>query len=240
MSINQTTIDLITENAKEAKKAWKMFAHQEKLRESFHLRPTTSGVTIVSTLPNAPMRGIEIKARELAEKLEGIVKHKELLLSVDPEKVRICLSDIGFKSRRTTACREEDVQAMFIRGMISDQESYENIKFVASELTLDRQHRFDVVGYKDGVLFIFELKIARSFEGIGQTAQYVDFVRENKAEFLKVLSCYPHYSVTDFDSVQGIAVLRYAANATSKLAIIAKKVNTGLWYYEPALSFQKV
>jgi len=240
MNINQITVDKIAANAEKAKIVWNLYSHDEKLKEILHLRPTKSGITIVSTLPCAPMRGLEVNDIELAETLRIIAAKKATLLSANPENAKEILKNMKFKGRKNDGFREENAQAMFIKGMILKQEIYEGIHFVASELTLDGDNRFDVLGYKDDVLYIFELKKDRTFDCIKQVSDYVNLVKQNNAAFLNVLSQYPHFSVSGFSSVQGVAVMKYAANATEKLAEEAKEKGIRLWYYEESISIRKM
>jgi len=234
--IDPKTVYKIARNAKKSQEAWESFSSDENLKVNFHLRPVKDGVTIVSTLPAAPMRGIRVSIADLAKQLKAITGQKAKLLS-DNYNVLEPLKKLGFKSRKEERFREEDVQAMFIQGMISKQEIYDGIEFVASELTLDGKNRLDVVGLKDNILYIFELKKKRKFDGLAQTAEYIKLVEQNKSYFLDVLSCYPNNPVTTFKSVRGVAVMRYAANATKELITKANNNNVGLWYYEKSISF---
>jgi len=125
--------------------------------------------------------------------------------------------------------------------MIMKQEMYEGIDFVASELILaDKSSRFDIVGYKDASLYIFEMKKDRTLAGLTQTAGYANLINDNKPLFLEVLSNYPHCTVGDFEKVVAIAVMRYAANSAALLKKRAKEAEVGLWFYERSIALRKI
>ena len=240
MDFNRETVDKIAKNAKTARDVWDNFAHDEKLHECFHLRPTSSGIAVISTLSYAPMRGILVKPNMLKNKLDEIAKSTDVLLGVDEEKSKILMEKWGFNSRKSEAFREENAQALFIQGMILKQEMYEGIDFVASELVLaGKSSRFDIIGYKDGTLYIFEMKKDRELAGLNQTAEYEKLVNENKALYLDVLKNYPHCHVADFKKVNAIAVMRYASNSAARLAKMANEAGVGLWFYERSITLRK-
>lgn len=240
MDFNKRTVENIASNAKTAQEVWKDFAHNEKLCECFHLRPTKSGITLVSTLPYAPMRGIPVKAIELKPLLENIAKRTNVLLGVNAEKSLALLEEWGFKRRKSNAFLEENAQALFIQGMILKQDMYEGIEFVASELVLAKNScRFDVVGYKNDTLYIFELKKGRKTGGLTQTADYAELINENKECYLEVLRNYPHCAVNDYKEFRPIAVMRYASNSVTQLVNSAKEAGVGIWFYERSIALRK-
>lgn len=249
MAISKRTVNRIAENAKMASNVWKTVENKldEKFKECFHIRPTGSGVTIVSTLPVAPMRGIrDIKCFDNLQKTILELNNKiKVLVCTDHKKILQVLEGFGFNERKIDESKqrpalEEDVQAKFIRGMITKQYVYDNINFVASELILeDGGKRFDVVGFKDGTLYIFELKKGRKIGAFRQVAEYAKMVGDNRDHFLQVLKSYPIFPVNDFNEVTSIAVVQYAANSTSILKKEAEKEKVGLWFFEESLSFRK-
>ena len=124
--------------------------------------------------------------------------------------------------------------------MITKKEMYEGIEFVASELILaDKSSRFDIVGYKDGTLYIFEMKKDRTLAGLTQTAGYAKLINDNKSLFLDVLKNYPHCPVNDFEKIIAVAVMRYASNSAALLANRAKDAGVGLWFYERSIALRK-
>lgn len=240
MKINQDTVNGIIENAKEAKRIYGGLKLDDHFNMCFHLRPTSKGITIVSTLSDAPMSGKDVPQEKLEETLLVLNENLKRICGDDTKKALDILNGIGYKERGTrTSDLEENIQAGFIKGLLSKQPDYEGIEFVASELALTQGSRFDVVGFKDGVLYIFELKKGRTFKAMKQVADYVKLVEENESAFRKILSVYPNRAIDSFTDVKGVAVMEYAMNTTNKLREEAEKNDVGLWYYEPALCFRK-
>jgi len=240
MDFNKETVGKIAANAKAAQEAWGDFVHNKKMCECFHLRPTASGITIISTLPYAPMRGIPLNAMKLKPVLDEISASINVLLGIDDDKSMELLDKWGFNRRKPSGFLEENAQAFFIQGMILKQEMYEGIEFVASELVLaDSSCRFDVVGYKNNNIYIFEMKKDRTIAGLMQTADYAKLANENKTHYLEVLKNYPHCPIADFDNVIPVAVMKYATNSVTQLENKAKEAGVGLWFYERSIALRK-
>jgi len=132
------SIKEVEEHAKKAKIIYDGFlqrlnkSKQLMFRAAFHLRPTASGVTIVSTLPYAPMRGSKDFT---SENLEGILSTLcEALLESDKDLMLSVMRKRGFPERKKQGFREEDAQAAFIRNVIIN--SFGDFVFVASEFAL--------------------------------------------------------------------------------------------------------
>ena len=246
MEFKKGTVNRIAENAIIAQGIWNEFMHDKKLCECFHLRPTASAIAVISTLPYAPMRGIPVTPNKLKNKLEEIAAKTDVLLGVDVNKSLNLMEKWGFKNREIKSKKsdgfiEENAQAFFINGMIMGQDMYEGINFVASELVLaDKSSRFDIVGYKNGTLFIFEMKKDRTLAGLTQTAGYADLIKKNKKTFLKVLKNYPHNPVDDFKNIAAIAVMRYATNSATLLENRAREAGVGLWFFERSIALRKI
>jgi len=242
---NKDTVSSIAQNAKAARDIWNDFAHDKKLCECFHLRPTASGISVISILHYAPMRGISVQRSELKNVLTDIAGETGVLLGVKVDESLKLMKKWGFKNRESKNKNsenfiEENAQAFFIHGMILKQSMYEGINFVASELVLaDKSSRFDIVGYKAGTLYIFEMKKDRTLAGLTQTAGYATLINDNKSLFLEVLRNYPHYPVDDFEKVVAVAVMQYAANSVTLLEKKAKEAGVGLWFYERSIALRK-
>jgi hypothetical protein len=250
MKFREDTVKKIAENAKVAQDVWRDFKDNEKLCECFHLRPTRGGITVVSTLHYAPMRGktvsgIPVKPTKLKSVLEEIAKKVDVLLGIDTEKALDQMEKFKFKKRDSESKTpekfiEENAQALFIKGMIMGQDMYEGIDFVASELMLAyKSSKIDIVGYKDNTLYILEMKKGRSLKGFQQTERYAKMINDNKTLFLEVLKNYPHCPVDDFAKVEAIAVMGYAANSVKLLESKAKEAGVGLWFYERSIALRK-
>ena len=206
--MNKLTVDKIIKHSKDAQTVYSKVS--DSFRKNFHLRPTENNITIVSTLPYAPMRGLVVAPEDLPKKLSEIKKKLPSLLSQSESKCQEILQEIGFPERKNKSALEENIQALFIRGMINGEEEYQGIRFIASELTLGDRKRFDVVGYKNDTLYIFELKRSRDTKAAPQAKTYSKYVMANIDSFKKVLAFYPNFPVTCFKQVKGIAVMPYA------------------------------
>lgn len=250
--MDKNTVDKIEKNAREGAKVYQTFLKDFKapmlFRRYFHLRPTSGGTTIVCALPEGAMRGIDCTdVSQLQKKLEDIGNSLPALLADDRATRRNVLDKLGFAQRKNGDSKlEEDVQAKFINGMINGECAYRGIQFVASELNLEDANRFDVVGFKDDTLYIFELKRGRETSALSQVKGYCDHARVNKSEFERVLACYPNLAVPSFSKIQGIAVMALAENSLMKkwtellndTALDADDLQ--IWFFEDALSFRTV
>ena len=244
--MDQATVKKICTFSAIAKEVWDQFlqnhSRPDLFRKYFHLRPTSQGITIVSTLPEAPMRGISTKnAEDLKNKLTLIDAALSKLVSDDPSLRKEILTSLGFKTRATQSRREEDAQAAFIRGMLSNDPMYEGIQFVASELCLEKSNRFDVVGLKDDTLFIFELKRNRTTLIADQSMRYYDHINQYRQEFDAFLSVYPTLPNISFNHVKEITVMRHAENSPrSKWEDYSKTSTIDVWLFEESLTFDKI
>lgn len=231
-------IESIIENASMAKEQWSTFlseapaADREALRVNFHLRPTSDGVTVVSLLPEAPMRGIDTIGREaLCSVLEKIKSERKGLTAEKSERRRQALSDCGFGERKTAGEREENIQARMIHGMLLGRPQYEGITFVTSELTIKKGNRFDIVGLKGETLYLFELKARLTENAFSQVERYKAHVAEHREEFKRLLEVYPGGPFR-WKEVRGISVLPYAENSSLN-------GKPDVWFYESGLDFFK-
>lgn len=228
------TIDRIINNAKIAAPIWDKFINQKEnknFKAYFHLRPTSIGITIVSTSPYAPMRGIKVSAAELEYTLSEIKKSYNSLVSADETTAKNRFAELGFKARTSDIMREENVQARMIRGMVRNRPQYENIRFVASELTIMQKHRLDVVGIRDEVLYIFEMKNIRSTKAPDQADRYLEHISQRDNDFKTLLNVYPG-GPFDYKGVEGISVEPFAENTSLR-------ERTNLWLFEDGLDFYK-
>ncbi|MBO4913910.1 MAG: hypothetical protein J5449_01775 [Oscillospiraceae bacterium] len=250
--MDKSTVDKIFKHAKIARDAYADMP--ESFRKYFHLRPTSDNITIVSTLPYAPMRGLSVSPDDLSERLSAIQKKLPSLLSMSDTSGDL-LRELGFQARRGKRALEEDIQASFIRGMLDNESEYQGIAFVASELTLGDNKRFDVVGFKDDTLYIFELKRARTVTAAPQVKAYCELVMEHRDSFERVLFVYPNRIVPHFNRVKGIAVMSYAENSDLKTWKDWCKAASSLtpsqkcspdisgidiWLFQQALAFKKL
>ena len=246
MKFKEETVEKIIQNTKVAQEVWKKYVHDRKMCECFHLRPTGSGITIISMLPYAPMRGLcDVNPDKLNDELKKLSGETSRLLGVDEDKASEIMVKHGFideeyRVKRSGVWKEDNAQALFVKGMILKHDMYEGIDFVASELALaGKSSRFDIVGYKDDDLYIFEMKKERPQKGFEQVAKYAAAINNNKEIFLSVLSKSPYCPVNNFKKVHAITVMRYAENSATQLKNSAKKAGVGLWYYERSITLRK-
>ena len=223
--------------------------NQSLLWKYFHLRPTSKGVTIVSHHPLAPMRGIKRTASTLKDTLLGLDEHLSALADdADGEKVYHVLDHFKFKRRGNPNKLEENIQAAFIFGMISHGPEYEGIQFLASELIIldknaSKQNRFDVVGYKDHILYIFELKRGYDTEIYQQINRYRTHFESHCQEFKRLLAAYPRTAcleaVEKIEAVKYIAVMDEARLSSCDWTEKTKTAGADLWLFRPGLTFHK-
>ncbi|HYE09727.1 MAG TPA: hypothetical protein VEF53_06065 [Patescibacteria group bacterium] len=97
--MSSTYIEDLLSNTIKAKESWKLFETKvkdiEDFKKSFHLRPTSKDITIVSTIDTKPMRDIHCAKTKLVETLEKL--HK---LMKDEQLSRDELTKLGFQDKR--------------------------------------------------------------------------------------------------------------------------------------------
>jgi hypothetical protein len=243
----------IIDNARTASEAWAKLskADQKKLKRYFHLRPTQSGITIVSTMSFLPMRGLTVKPGQIDEALNFLIKNFNKYTQVDQDKAKEILINQGskfyFKSRSGVSVLEENIQALMINTMSEDKNLSRalnlrnNIQFIASELRFEmKAQRIDIVGYDSEDLYIFELKKARTSK-ISQLQSYIDYYNDPKIrEFLtEVLKNYPIYPVKGFNNIFGCMVMEYCENASARKKLIAQAKPHKVLFYEPSIKYAK-
>jgi len=231
----------VGQQAANAKKIFDAFVNLSKLenekdfRASFHLRPTVDGVTIVSTLKIAPMRGKEVKIDKLDMNLQKIV---EVLKAPNDNKMLEIMDDLGFKQRQSEGRREEDVQAALIRELVLNKKNYNDMLFVASEFVLfeyeekaNQEKRPDVLAFKDGILYDIELKNERTLEVVTQASGYVDHIKNHLSTFNDCLCNFPNCQVGDIKDVKGIIIVPYSKSPKGLLEKDSKERGLELWTF---------
>lgn len=233
-------------------------ADKSFFKKYFHLRPTQNGVTIVSTLPCAPMRGITNlqTEEEIKKTLEAIIKSNKAIVSDDEVKAKSCLDKLGFQCRKKgpkenklEELLEEDFQARMINTMHNSNVlkalgNDKKINFIASEFIFEQgKHRIDIVGYDSETVYFFELKKDRTTK-VDQVKKYVDYYMSptNNPLFTDVMSKYPMNPVIGFKNVKGVMVMRYAENSVEdiKWTELAKQHGVDILFFKESLDFVKV
>ena len=232
---------------------WNTIPQEKKdsLRRHFHLRPTNSGITIVSTLPFSPMRGLtDIKNKnDLLNKLNQIHDNIKKICSVNEGEASTILEEIGFSKRNVKKEQyiEEDIQALMIRSMSKDEnlriklKAKNKIQFIASELIFEGgKNRVDVVGF-DGVdLYLFELKKGRTTK-VDQVKRYVDYYSDSKNLIIlqELLKTYPINPVEKFQTIKGVMVMQYAENSDKNMwNKLATDNSIKILFFEKSLSYR--
>jgi hypothetical protein len=229
-------MDQVLNIAEECTNIWNEFLMKEKkamdaIRVSFHLRPVTKDITVVSTLPCAPMRGLNgVRIEDLKDLLP---KLKNVISCKSEDKILEELDALGFKERINDSIREEDAQAFLIRDMIKNPVKYDGMQFVTSELNLPKiNKRADVIGYKDGFLYDIELKNARDTYTITQAKGYTDHMNDNLDDFVTLLKDFPNCKLPNkIKGIKGIALVPYSDNTSGKLESMAKDNDIALWFF---------
>jgi len=241
----------IIKNAEIATKEWMSFnvPDKEKIRKYFFIRPTNSGITIVTTLPFMPMRGKVVKSgAELKSTLQKIIKSYSKITQTDEVAASDFMKGIGFNQRSIQNSREENYQAIFINSMNDDHNlkiklgSASNINYVASELIFERgNYRVDVVGYNGSDLFFFEFKNVRTTK-VNQVSEYVDYYTKNIKILSDILEHYPMNPVSTFNQIKGVMVMPYAESAYKDpmWKILASKFNIDIVFFAESLLYHKV
>lgn len=237
------SVTKIIKNAKVASKMWDEFLisinDAETFKECFHLRPTSKGITVVSTLPYAPMRGTEETENGVLTTLNDLHENLPELLNDDQEASLATLNQIGFKKRSNSNALEENMQAQLIQGLIKNEPVYNSIQFVASEFNLEKWHRFDVVGIKNKTIYIFELKKERTTLAPSQLRGYINHFNTHKKSFESVLNVYPGATIDTIDEVKGIVIMPWSANSKTDWGKYKKENDVDIWFSNHFLSFIK-
>lgn len=244
----------IIDNAKIAQSVWDSFAKNKsnrRIQRFFHLRPTNSGITIVTTLDGYEMRGIvKHSGEELANALSEIADYYPILVSLNDIKKNEKMKNLGFPKRERTldSALEEFIQATMIDTMSEDSGlakvlGVQNMQFITSELIFEKgHHRVDIVGF-DGIdLYFFELKRGRTLK-IAQVSDYVKYYSEakNNITLKELLETYPINPIKHFQSIKGVMVMKYAENSESRYKWVdeQKKHNIDILFYRHSFSYKR-
>jgi len=248
----------IIKYARIATQAWESFIkvdnNRQRICNYFHLRPTNSGVTVVTTLNRYEMRGVTgiRDAEKLLILLEKIDKGYEVLTSLNEVKKKVIMQGLGFPQRgKVNDSRlEEKIQATMINTMPKDKNLEEklgaknHIRFIASELIFEQgKHRIDIVGYDEQDIYFFELKKDRT-KAVEQLKDYVEYYsKKDKNTILKeILKNYPINSVKEFERLIGVMVMEHAENSIGLKAWqeLAKRNEIRILFYKSSLMYENI
>ena len=257
---DMSKMDQIVANAKFVKNAVvelePQMAQGKRLWEYFHLRPTAEGVSIVSNHPRYPMSSAQVDTGEIKEKLLALEAEVLPLLTAEDPSHRLgeVIDSFGFRrSARDleeagqARQREVHIQSSFISGMIRGGAEYAGVNFLASELSLPESDGypdcFDVVGYRDGTVYLFATRKGRDMVIYNELARYREKFNANREDYEKLLSAYPRtacrHNVTVHD-VRCVAVMKYAAGTDTDWQGLSTQNGVDTWFHETALSFRKL
>jgi hypothetical protein len=244
----------IIKNAEIASQAWDnlSYPNKDKIKRYFHLRPTNSGITLISTLPFAPMRGVNIQEKEINKILARACDNLYKLTADNKENALNSLKTIlGMKVR--TAVKEpleEEAQAIMINSMGNDENlknalnAPNKIRFIASELIFKKgNNRVDIIGFDGNDLYFFELKKDRTTK-VKQVKDYLDYYQrpENESILRELLQKYPVNRVSSYQNIKGVMVMRHAEGSIdqSKWTSLAREYSISILFYKKALAFEAI
>ena len=154
---------------------------------------------------------------------------------------------IGFAQRKSKTEREEDAQAALIRDLVLCPEKFGNMQFIASEFDLfefgpnkDQTKRTDVLAFKDGVLYVIELKNERKTSTIEQAAKYVEHMKSCLPEYEYCLAEFPNCKIGEIKDARGIALLPHSEKSSGKLEKASKDSGVELWSFIKDYKFEKI
>ena len=203
----------VIKNAKFAKELWNKEIDTEKkenFKRFFHIRPTTSGFTIVSTHAEKPMNGIQgISCSNLKQGIDRIsdsITNK----SVKWENSYIMKKTNNKDSFKTTYRSDEEykLQAKFINMILEENKELKDIfevkelYFIGSEVILPgEEDKIDVLAYGKTVsgcqkLFFIEIKKAgnvyrdRKEKAFEQVKRYIEVYSKDQY-FVDLIKNYP-------------------------------------------------
>jgi len=238
--------------AKIAAQAWEGFVkdgdNRQRICKFFHLRPTSKGITVITTLDNCEMRGVEKNAKNLIALLEEIDKNYEILVSLNDVKRKAIMESLKFRSlEKASSKSERKIQATMINTMSKDKnlseilEANDHIRFIASELTFgQKKHSVDIVGFDGQDIYFFELKKERT-EKVEQVKGYIEYYSKERDILKQLLENYPINNVEKFSRLIGVMVMKYAENSVAKQEWqeLAMKNGIHILFYKPSLIYVK-
>ena len=215
-------INRIVRYASIATKVWNKFDvnKQMELSKYFRIRPTNSGITLVSILSEAPMRGRTKICTEnkLEDILKNILDNISILSSDDGDTIKRFLTQcLTMKDRKNPNPElEECVQAAMIRAMDCHPDLIRiynaKVTYVASEFIFDKgKNKIDIIGINEATknLIFFELKKERK-KYSDQLQDYITYYKKNRNILSNILKEYPINSVPHFHDIEGAMVMKEA------------------------------
>ena len=219
----------------EAKRVWEDYKDTD-VRKWFHLRPFSSGIMVICTIPpdkchgkKYPMTGVKCtisgKTTKLRDKLNKI--NMDIRTPGDIEEK---LNRLGFGERSDTKKSNEHIfQCNFINMLVNGGDkrgSFEkmigsgSLNFVASEFVIhkgdSKKDIVDVVAYCEDTktLHMFELKVGKPYAGLDVLKEQVNgyiwkygISGRRIDDMREILAIYPNTSVTEINNVAFYSII---------------------------------
>jgi len=211
----------------------------KKFKKYFHLRPCSNKITIVSTHPDRPMRGIKVGVTKLINTVEFLadcIKNDETINWNKIEKENYN-SGKGFEkggkdNKKANGNKEYPHQAEMINNLENNTKlkkllCVKNLFFNASEVIFSRgrnekRKKLDIVAHDgEGKVFFFEMKAPenKKDDPIKQVREYLEMYGKKGIKnkiFEEMLKNYPQGSITNINSYVGYGVIGYNNNPVFK------------------------
>jgi hypothetical protein len=214
------SIEKVISNAKTTTQAFNSFASSNpadaaEFRKFYHLRPTSGGVTIVTTHPDFPLRGITVAKTKLFGAVADILK--------SPQISAVETGGKQFHKGTKNGKNEYPLQARFINDInggsleIREKLGCKNLYFIGSEIilqegTTSNGKKIDVVAADNlGRVYFVELKSNKnkSDNPYNQVREYLDIYGKDGSknkDMEDLLENYPNYSLPKITEFIGVVV----------------------------------
>ena len=217
----------VMENSKWAREIWvEKIKICPELGELFHLRPTSGGITLVTTHESRKLNGISLATKQsLNIALDKIIK--SLQINDDLQNV---LKELNFSE-------ENKLENIYQRNLINDiikgnvmRESLNmsSLIFIASELIFSENHdgngRIDVLAYGDNSLYFIELKTPSNIidTPVTQLKNYINSYK-NDPLFFELINTYPNSKKLNVNiketKIIGVVVIGFSKNPTELITV---------------------
>lgn len=190
----------------------------------FHLRPRANDVTIVSTHPDCPMRGISISISKVATTMAQMAD------CINTENGTVDWTRIQKLTGEAFVTGHQNQEFFYQMNMINNMESNQRLKallqvdnlyFTASEVIFSRgkeeRKRIDIVSHNGmGKVFFFELKAPENIKDdpISQVKGYLKLYGKGGIKnqiFEEIMANYPQNPITNITEYAGYGVVGYGS-----------------------------
>ena len=239
----------ILANSKMAKYCLERFIDNPEQLKWFHLRPTSCGVTLVSTHPERAMRGIQKIPKSRIGEMLDLAANVTSANKIDWSKLYYKTSGCNkrefkdlYDGKKTKKEREFAFQALLINEIINCNENIEKnleveeLFFLGSEVvyqygTTQGAKKIDIIAHDNkGKILFMELKSLKPGEKLDKTLQSAackqvnEYINEysNNKDFYNLLLEYPAlYPVCNIVEFVGWVIINYENN--DKISLLSYK-----------------